>query len=156
LTSFERFLCERENLVFDSLIYLELQRRSFRYSDGVTRPTVELRSRRLPVVVKSSIAAEVLNTNKTEFIWCCPSRRRRHIPDGDFHVNADQVKPDSAVRNLGVFLDGEMSMRSHISHVAASCFTEMPQIRFIYEDRYHPLRGRCSLPVLFTLSVGLF
>jgi len=27
LTSFERFICERENLVFDSLIYLELVER---------------------------------------------------------------------------------------------------------------------------------
>ena len=72
-----------------------------------------------------------LNTSKTEFIWCCPSRRRRHIPDGDFHVNTDQVKPVSAARNLGVFVDGEMSMRSHISHVAASCFSAMRQIRSI-------------------------
>jgi len=42
LTSFERFICERENLVFDSLIYLEpverfknrsnvMKFRSFRY-----------------------------------------------------------------------------------------------------------------------------
>ena len=72
-----------------------------------------------------------LNTSKTEFIWCCPSRRRRHIPDGDFHVNTDQVIPVSAARNLGVFVDGEMSMKSHISHVAASCFGAMRQIRSI-------------------------
>jgi len=36
-----------------------------------------------------------------KFIRCCPSRRRRHIPDDDFHVNADQVKPVPATRNLG-------------------------------------------------------
>jgi hypothetical protein len=72
-----------------------------------------------------------LNTSKTEFIWCCPSRRRRHIPDGDFHVGTGQVEPVSAARNLGVFVDGELSMRSHISHVAASCFGAMRQIRSI-------------------------
>jgi len=72
-----------------------------------------------------------LNTSKTAFIWCCPSRRRRHIPDGDFHVNADQIKPVSDACNLGVFVDGEMSMRSHISHVAAACFSAMRQISSI-------------------------
>jgi len=55
-----------------------------------------------------------LNTSKTEFIWCCPSRRRRRTPDGDFHVNADHAKQVSAARNLGIFVAGEMSMRSHI------------------------------------------
>jgi len=92
-----------------------------------------------------------LNTSKMEFIWCCPSRHRRHLPDGDFHVKTDQVKPVSAARNLGVFMDSEMSMRSHMSHIAASCFSAMPQIHSIW-DRYHPLRRRCSLPVLFTLG----
>jgi len=58
-------------------------------------------------------------------------RRRRHIPDGDFHVNADQVKPVSAARNLGVFVDGEMSIRTHLSHVTASCFSARRQIRSI-------------------------
>jgi len=72
-----------------------------------------------------------LNTSKMEFIWCCPSRRRLHIPDGDFPVIADQVKSVSTARNLGVFVDGKKSMRSHISHVAASCFSAMCQIRSI-------------------------
>ena len=58
-----------------------------------------------------------LNTSKTEFIWCCPSRRRQHLPDSDFLAGADQVPPISSARYLGVYVDGEMSLRSHISHV---------------------------------------
>ena len=72
-----------------------------------------------------------LNTSKTEFIWCCPPRRRQHIPDGDFLVGADRVKPVLFARNLGVFVDSQLSMRSHITHVAASCFSAMRQIRTI-------------------------
>jgi len=72
-----------------------------------------------------------LNTSKT--IWCCPTRRRWHIPDGDFHVEADQVKPVSAVRKLGVFVDDEISMRSHISRVsmqsARSVYRKIATIR---------------------------
>jgi len=71
------------------------------------------------------------NTSKTEFIWCCPFRRRQHIPDGDFLDGVDSVKPVSGARDLGVFVDSELSMRSHISHVAASCFGAMRQIRSI-------------------------
>jgi len=41
-----------------------------------------------------------------------------NIPDDDFRVDADQVKLVSFVRNVGVFVDVHMSMRSHVaSHV---------------------------------------
>ena len=53
------------------------------------------------------------------------------IPDGDFLAGADQVPPISSARYLGVYVDGEMSLRSHISHVAASCFSALRQIRSI-------------------------
>jgi len=53
------------------------------------------------------------------------------MPDGDFRVKADQVKPVSATRNLRVNMGGEMSMRSKISRVAASCFTAMHRIHSV-------------------------
>jgi len=48
-----------------------------------TRPAVELRSRCLWM---QSHRLQ-LNSSKMEFIWCCSSRRRQHIPDGHFHVS---------------------------------------------------------------------
>jgi hypothetical protein len=72
-----------------------------------------------------------LNTSKTEFIWCCPSRRCQHLPVGDYLVGANQVQPILSARCLSVYVDGEMSPRSHISHVAASCFSALRQIRSI-------------------------
>ena len=72
-----------------------------------------------------------LNTSKTEFLWCCPPRRRQHIPDGDFLNGADRDIPVLATRNLGVFVDSQLSMRSHITYIAASCFIAMCQIRSI-------------------------
>ena len=72
-----------------------------------------------------------LNTSKTEFIWCCPPRRHQHIPDDDFLVGADRVKPVLYARNLGVFVDSQASHASHITHVAASCFSAMRHIRTI-------------------------
>ena len=72
-----------------------------------------------------------LNTSKTKFIWCCPPRRSQHVPDGDFLNGDDRVKPVLTARDLGVFVDSQFSMRSHITHVSASCFSAMRQIRSI-------------------------
>jgi len=48
------------------------------------------------------------------------------------HVNVDQVKPVSVARNLGVFVDGKMSVRSHIGlSRVTSCFDAMRQIHSI-------------------------
>jgi len=58
-------------------------------------------------------------------LWCCATKRLQHIPICDFHVGVDPVNPVSAAHNLSAFMDGELSMRSHIAHVAASCFGVM-------------------------------
>jgi Reverse transcriptase (RNA-dependent DNA polymerase) len=72
-----------------------------------------------------------LNTSKTEFVFCCTSRRRQHLPDSDFLDGAKQVQLIPSARYLGVYVDGEMSLRSNISHVAALCFSALRQIRSI-------------------------
>jgi len=53
---------------------------------------------------------------ETYFTWCCPSIRRqtpsrKRLPCW----RADQMNQVSATGNLGVFVDAELSMRSHIS-----------------------------------------
>jgi hypothetical protein len=88
-----------------------------------------------------------LNTGKTEFIWRCPSLRRWHIPGFDFVVGADSVQPAPAARSLDVYVDGVLSLRSHISHVVASCFSALCQIRSI--------RRSLSPFALETLVTGL-
>jgi hypothetical protein len=72
-----------------------------------------------------------LNVSQTEFIWCCPSRRRQHLPDGDFLVGANHVQPIPSAPYLGVYVKCQ---RSNISHVAASCFSALCQIRSIWRS----------------------
>jgi len=72
-----------------------------------------------------------LNAQKTEFIWCAPARRHHYIPYGDVQVGHDSVNPVHSARNLGVYVDGAMTMRTHINHVLLSCYSALRQIRSI-------------------------
>ena len=70
-----------------------------------------------------------LNAQKTEFIWCAPERCRHHIPNGDVQVGPDSVHPVQSARDLGVYVDGALTMRTHITHVLSSCYSALRQIR---------------------------
>ena len=72
-----------------------------------------------------------LNALKTEFIWCGPARRRHRIPDRDVQVGNDSVHPVQSARDLGVYVDGAMTMKAHINHVLSSCYVTLRQLRSI-------------------------
>jgi len=72
-----------------------------------------------------------LNAQKTELIWCVPARRRHRIPSGDVQVGQDSVHPVQSARNLGVYVDGALTMRTHITDVLSSCYSALRQIRSI-------------------------
>ena len=72
-----------------------------------------------------------LNAQKTEFILCAPARRRHHIPIGDVQVGHGSVHPVQSARDLGVYVDGGMTMRTQINHVLSSCYCALRQIRSI-------------------------
>jgi len=67
------------------------------------------------------------NALKTEFIWCAPVRRRHHIPDRDVQVGHDSVHSVQSVRDLGVYVDGGMTMRAHINHVLSTYYGTLRQ-----------------------------
>jgi len=48
------------------------------------------------------------------------------------HVNQCVVKPATDVRDLGVWLDAKLSMRSHVSRAAQTCFYHLRRIRVVH------------------------
>jgi len=72
-----------------------------------------------------------LNAAKTEFMWFVPPRRRHQLPSDHLAVGPVQVKPATSVRDLGVYLDSDLSMRSHITRLVCTCFGVLRQIRSI-------------------------
>src|SRR5208282_5569407 len=88
-----------------------------------------------------------LNDGKTEFIWCSSCRRQHQIPDTPLMVGTDAVMPVRSVRDLGIYIDSDVSMRTHVAKTVSSCFSALRQIRSI--------RRSVTRPVLLSLVVSM-
>jgi len=58
-------------------------------------------------------------------------RRLHQLPQSLHRVGADLVAPTAVVRNLGIFIDADVSMRSHVTRTVSSCFAILRQLRCI-------------------------
>ena len=74
-----------------------------------------------------------LNAEKTEVLWFGTAANLRKIsPDvSSIRVGSTVVTPTTVVRNLGVMLDAELSMREHVSRTAQSCFYHLRRLRSV-------------------------
>ena len=72
-----------------------------------------------------------LNTAKSEVIWCSLTRRQHQIPQSLLVVGSDAVVPVHVVRDLGIFLDSDLTMRMPIAKSVSSCFAVLRQLRSI-------------------------
>jgi hypothetical protein len=59
------------------------------------------------------------------------ARRQHQIPTTPHTVGPDEFVAVRSVRDLGIFLDSDLSMRTHISRTLSSCFSVLRQIRSI-------------------------
>ena len=71
------------------------------------------------------------------------------MPNLELYITAgsDKITPTSVVRDLGVVLDSELSMKQHVAKVAALCYYHLRRIRQI--------RRRVGLEVATQLVVAL-
>jgi len=72
-----------------------------------------------------------LNSSKTEVLWCATSRRRHQLPTSALSVDGAMVDPVTTVRDLGIFLDSDLVMRSHVQKTVSGCFAALRQLRQI-------------------------
>lgn len=72
-----------------------------------------------------------LNHSKTEVLWCSSARRHHMIPSDPVRIVSTTVQPASSVRDLGVYLDADVAMRTHITNTVRSCFAALRQIRSV-------------------------
>ena len=123
---------------------------------GVCRPTeTEVLQRRVSDcldAVSSWMAANrlQLNHDKTEALWCSSERRQHQIPTTPVRVGCTSVQPVTAARNLGVYLDGDVSMRTHVTSTVQACFAILRQIRSIR----HSLPRPAMLTMLRSLVIN--
>ncbi len=88
-----------------------------------------------------------LNAAKTELLWSTTRRRLHQLPRLPLRAGTDQIAPTSVVRDLGIYIDADVSMRSHVAKTVSTCFAILRQLRSI--------RRSVSRPVLQSLVVSL-
>jgi len=72
-----------------------------------------------------------LNASKTEVLWCASARRQSQLPFDPLTVGSDLVSPVSCVRDLGIFIDADLTMRTQVSQTCSKCFAALRQLRSI-------------------------
>ena len=73
-----------------------------------------------------------LNTSKTELIWFGSRRTLDMVSRSDLTLQLDSgtLHPvEVVVRDLGVLLDCELSMKQHIAWIASNCFYHLRRLR---------------------------
>jgi hypothetical protein len=74
-----------------------------------------------------------LNPVKTELIWFgtkASLKKLEHI-DTNLEISSNITQSSAVVRDLGVWLDSELSMTPHIKKVVASCFYQLRRLKHI-------------------------
>ena len=79
-----------------------------------------------------------LNTTKTEVVWFGTPYSLRKRPDEmrTIDVGAQKLTTVQDVRHLGVCLDGELSMRTHIASITRSAFYHLRRLRPVGHVRF--------------------
>ena len=72
-----------------------------------------------------------LNGDKTELIWIGARSNLQQSKAKALLVAGALVAPTEVVRNLGVYVDSELSMKDHISKLSKTCFFQLRQLRTI-------------------------
>ena len=86
-----------------------------------------------------------LNTAKSEILWSATCRRSHQLPQLPFRVGTDEVTPAAVVRELGIYIFSDVSMRSHVTKTVTACFIVL---RSAASAKKHPsIRPQISFPV---------
>jgi len=116
---------------------------AFKYTASVHRhQSISCRCARWPVLTPlptGMISSNRLQLNaiKIEFLWCTSARRQSQLPTSPFRVCSDHVTPSTSVRDLGIYLDSDVSMRSQVSRTISASFGVLSQLRSIRRSLSH-------------------
>jgi hypothetical protein len=74
-----------------------------------------------------------LNPQKTEVMWFGSATNLSKLSSADklLKVGPDSISPSAVVRDLGVFFDSELNMKSHISRITRVCFYHLRRLRAV-------------------------
>ena len=70
-----------------------------------------------------------MNPPKTDFLWCATRRRCHQLSTDPLFIEDASLTPSSTVRDLGVVLQSDMSMTSHVNQIVGQCFRQLRLIK---------------------------
>ena len=72
-----------------------------------------------------------LNSDKTEVLWCATTRRQHQLPRSPLLIDGTRINPVQSVHDLGIFIDADLVMRTHVQKTVSRCFAVLRQLRLI-------------------------
>ena len=72
-----------------------------------------------------------LNSDKTQFIWLGSRHELLKVSIDSIDLGSCVVKFRDSVNNLGVVIDGQLSMKDHVQKVCKTCYYHLRQLRSI-------------------------
>ena len=72
-----------------------------------------------------------MNADKTQVIWMGSGQRMGRIDISEITIRSSRISLSKTVSDLGVLIDGQLTMADHITSLCRSCFFQLRQIRTI-------------------------
>ena len=71
------------------------------------------------------------NADKTECIWLTTWQRQSPFAASNLTVGGSIIIRTKGTRNLGVFVDNKLDVRSHVSNICRTCYFRLRQLRTV-------------------------
>jgi len=75
-----------------------------------------------------------LNADKTQLIWLGSRQQLEKIKVADVQFMSASLRPLPSVPNLGVILDGRLSMSEQVTAISRSCCYQLRQLRSVVQS----------------------
>jgi len=72
-----------------------------------------------------------LNADKTEVMWCSSTCKLPQLPSCPLSIGGALASPVSIVQDLGVFIDNDLGVATHVRRTVSRCFTALRQLRHL-------------------------
>jgi len=72
-----------------------------------------------------------LTLTKLQVLGCATTRRQHQLPRSLLIVDGTTIDPVQSARDLGIFTDANLVMRTHVQMTVSRCFTVLRQLRSI-------------------------
>ena len=69
-----------------------------------------------------------LNLDKTEVLWCATSWRQHQLPSTGMLIDGVHITPVKSVRDLGIYIDADLSMQMHFQKTVSCCIAALCQL----------------------------